>query len=202
MTFALRDGVELENPLSVALEFLRAYSSYTSYDSISGSRASSFDEGDIRVANRGGARISAAELAAILERRAAIECALRHIRPDATLAGATRSIPWIPLMRLFDAFADLRGIGLSKMTKALHRKRPALIPMLDSVVQTYLASVDPAASSSGTFGERATALVRSYKRDLDRNLLVLHDVQRELANRDYVLSEVRILDLLIWSCHA
>jgi hypothetical protein len=30
------------------------------------------------------------------------------------------------------------GAGLSKMTKALRPKRPALIPMLDTVVQKYL----------------------------------------------------------------
>jgi len=41
------------------------------------------------------------------------------------LADATSSIPWIALTRLFEAFDDIRGVGFSKMTKALHRKRPA-----------------------------------------------------------------------------
>jgi hypothetical protein len=127
---------------------------------------------------------------------------LRKVRPDASLAEATSSIPWIPLTRLFDAFADIRGIGFSKMTKALHRKRPALIPMLDSVVQTYLTRDDPMMLTSGSFGERATALVRSYKRDLDRNRSVLHEIQQELTSRTYRLTEVRILDLLIWSVSA
>jgi Family of unknown function (DUF6308) len=85
------------------------------------------------------------------------------------------------------------------MTKALHRKRPALIPMLDSVVQAYLTMDDLGTRSSGSFGERATALVRSYKRDLDRNRSVLDALQQELACRTYRLTEVRILDLLIWS---
>ena len=138
-------------------------------------------------------------MAAILERRGEIERALRRVQLDASLADATSSIPWTPLTRLFDAFADIRGVGFSKMTKALHRKRPALIPMLDSVVQAYLARDDPEMPSSGLFGERATALVRSYKRDLDRNRSALHEVQRELASRTYRLTEVRILDLLIWS---
>jgi hypothetical protein len=195
----LRGGVEIENPLELALEFLAAYSSYEAYHS---SSPVSFDESDLRLANRGGARISAAEIAAILERRGEIERALRKIQPDASLADATSSIPWIALTRLFDAFADIRGIGFSKMTKALHRKRPALIPMLDSVVQAYLTSDDPGTGSSGMFGERTTALVRSYKRDLDRNRSVLHDLQRELASREYRLTEVRILDLLIWSAAA
>jgi len=198
-TIILRGGVEVENPLELALEFLAAYSSYEAYDS---SGPGSFDESDLRLANRAGARISAAEIAAILERRGEIERALRKIHPDASLAEATSSVPWIPLTRLFDGFGDIRGIGFSKMTKALHRKRPALIPMLDSVVQAYLTRDDPATGSSGSFGERASALVGSFRRDLDRNRSVLHEIQRELASREYRLTEVRILDLLIWSVSA
>jgi hypothetical protein len=198
-TITLRGGVEVEDPLGLALEFLAAYAGYDVQDT---SGPASFDESDLRLANRGGARISAAEIAVILERRAEIERALRKVPPDASLASATSSIPWIALTRLFDAFADIRGIGFSKMTKALHPKRPALIPMLDSVVQAYLAQDDPDARSSRSFGERATALVRSYKRDLDRNSTVLRELQRDLADRSHRLTEVRILDLVIWSVSA
>jgi hypothetical protein len=198
-TIVLRGGVMVEHPLELALEFLTAYSGYEAGDSAG---RASFDESDLRLANRGGARISAVEMAAILERRGEIERALRKVQLDASLADATSSIPWIPLTRLFDAFADIRGIGFSKMTKALHKKRPALIPMLDSVVQAYLTRDEPETRSSGMFGERATVLVRGYERDLDRNRLVLHELQRELASRDYRLTEVRILDLLIWSAGA
>jgi len=85
------------------------------------------------------------------------------------------------------------------MTKALHPKRVALIPMLDSVVQAYLA---PDTVLPEPFGECATALVRSYKRDLDRNRPALRAVRRELASRKHGLTEVRILDVLIWSAYA
>jgi Family of unknown function (DUF6308) len=198
-TVVLRGGAEAEDPFEVALEFLEAYSSYEAYEH---SGPASFDERDLRLANRGGARISAAEIAAILDRRAEIERALRELSLDASLADDARSIPWAALTRLFEAFADIRGVGFAKMTKALHRKRPALIPMLDSVVQAYLMRDDPAARSPGSFGERATALVRSYKRDLDRNRSVLRQIQQELENRGYRLSEVRILDLVLWSVSA
>jgi hypothetical protein len=198
-TLVLRGGVLVEHPLELALEFLAAYSGDEAGDFAG---RASFDESDLRLANRGGARISAVEIEAILERRGEIERALRRVHPDASLADATSSIPWIPLTQLFDAFGDIRGVGFSKMTKALHRKRPALIPMLDSVVQAYLARAGPETPSSESFGERATALVRSYKHDLDRNRPVLHEVQRELASRTYRLTEVRILDLVIWSVSA
>ena len=197
-TIQLRDDVEIENPLELALEFLDAYSSYDAVPS----DPASFKEDDLRLANRGGARISASEIAAILERRGDIERALRMIQPEASLTDTTSSIPWSSLTELFDEFAEIRGIGFSKMTKALHPKRPALIPILDSVVQAYLAEEDPATHSSGPFGGRATALVRSYKRELDRNSSVLRELQQKLAGRTYRLTEVRILDILIWSVSA
>jgi hypothetical protein len=192
----LRGGVEVGNPRDLVLGFLEAYAGYEAGDS---SGPSSLDERDLRLANRDGARISAAEVAAILARRVDIERALRKIDADASLADAAGPVPWVPLMQLFDAFADMRGVGFSKMTKVLHSKRPALIPMLDSVVQAYLASDDPGTTSTGSFGERATALVRSYKRDLDRNRPALEEIRRELATREPRLTEVRILDMLIWS---
>jgi hypothetical protein len=190
----LRNGVEIADPLQVVLGYLEAWR----FDV--GDLSASFTESDLRLANRGGARISAAEIAAVLERRRAIERALRAIAPDASLAGAVSSVPWLPLRQLFEAFADIRGVGLSKMTKALHPKRPALIPMLDSVVQRYL--VDDDLGAQAPFGERALELVRGYKRDLDANRVAVRAVRQELARRGYDLTEVRILDLLIWSVAA
>jgi hypothetical protein len=106
-------------------------------------------------------------------------------------------VPWLPLRQLFDAFADTRGVGLAKMTKSLHPKRPALIPMLDSVVQKYLEEDDLGARAP--FGARAVGLVRGYKRDLERNRAAVHAVRQELARRGHKLTDVRILDLLIWA---
>jgi Family of unknown function (DUF6308) len=187
----LRDGLEINDPLQVILHFLGAWRFEA------GDPSASFAEPDLRLANRGGARISAAEVAAILERRKAIERALRTIAPTASLAGAANAVPWLPLRQLFEGFAGIRGVGFSKMTKALHPKRPGLIPMLDSVVQKYLEDDDLGAQAS--FGERGLELVRGYKRDLDRNRAAVRAVRNELARRGYDLSEVRILDLLIWA---
>lgn len=187
----LRNGIEIEDPLRVVLGFLETWRLDI------GDRSSSFEETDLRLANRGGARISAAEIAAILARRPMIQRALQAIAPDASLAGAANSVPWLPLRQLFEAFADIRGVGFSKMTKALHPKRPALIPMLDIVVQKYLADDDPGAQAP--FGERALGLVCGYKHDLDRNRVAVRALRQELVRHGYDLAEVRILDLLIWS---
>jgi Family of unknown function (DUF6308) len=193
----LRGGLVIEDPLRVVLGFVVAR---RRPDISEPALYASFGEPDLRLANRDGARISAAEIAAVLERRPAIERALRAIAPQASLAGAADSVPWLALRQLFDAFADIRGVGFAKMTKALHPKRPALIPLLDSIVQKYLTGDDPGAQAR--FAERAIGLVRGYKRDLDRNGAAVRAARRQLATRNYELTEVRILDLLILSAAA
>ena len=126
----LRDDIGIEDPLRVVVGYLEAWRFEA------GDTSASFAEPDLRLANRGGARISAAEIPAVLERRAAIEGALRAVAPEDSLAGSASSVPWLPLRHLFDAFADIRA---------------------------------------------------------------LRAVRRELARRGNDLTEVRILDLLIWS---
>jgi hypothetical protein len=192
MAVALRNGLEVEEPLELVLRFLELYGLDRG---TSPTGPSSFGVPDLRLANRHGARISAAQIAAIARRRRAIEGALRSIPPEASLAATP--IPWLPLRRLFDGFAEIHGVGFSRMTKALHPKRPALIPMLDSIVQRYLADDD--LGPQAPYAERAVELVRGYKRDLDRNRRALRVLQRELARRDWVVTELRILDIVIVS---
>ena len=119
----LRNGTHVDDPLTVVLGLLTAN---WRIDVSDPARSASFGEPDLRLANRGGARISAAEVAAVLGRRRAIEGALRAIPPGASLAGAADAVPWLPLGQLFGAFAGIRGVGAAKMTKALYPKRPAL----------------------------------------------------------------------------
>jgi hypothetical protein len=187
----LRDGVVIPDPLDVVLSLLEAWK--LDVDDRPGS--SSFGETELRQANRDGARISAAEIAAILERRRRIERALRAIAPEASLTAPNDDVPWTALAQLFGAFTGIKGVGFSKMTKALYRKRPAVFPILDSIVQRYLAEDDP--GTDAAFGVRALALVRGYKRDLDNNRAALGTIRRELAGRGARLTAVRILDLLI-----
>jgi hypothetical protein len=189
----LRRGVAIESPAELALGFLEKYGR----DSADPSGPTAFGEADLRLSNRQGARISAAQIDAILSRRRRIQRALRTIAFDASLAGPAKHVPWPALQQLFESFAGIQGVGFSKMTKTLHRKRPALIPMLDSIVQGYLADDDP--GPKAPFSVRALALVRYYKGDLDRNRRALRAAERELARRDYDVSAVRLLDILIVS---
>jgi hypothetical protein len=194
----LRNGVAIDDPLGTALGFFRTDAAYRVYDGLPVAADTTISESDIRVANRGGARISAAEVAALLARRAGLEAALRRIPPTASLCDPEDEISWAALADLYRAADGVRGVGLGKLTKFLHKKRPRLVPMLDTVVVRYLRSVDELPPDGTALGELATALTRSFKRDLDPNLAAIRAVQRELAARGVELTECRLLDLFVW----
>jgi hypothetical protein len=61
------NGIEIEDPLRVVLGLLEAWRFEA------GDLSASFAESDLRLANRGGAPVSAAEIASILQGRRAIE---------------------------------------------------------------------------------------------------------------------------------
>jgi hypothetical protein len=86
----LRDGAEVDDPLRVVLGFLTASGRFDVSDP---ARPASFREPDLRLANRAGARISAAQIEAILQRRGPIERALRDIPPGASLSAEVASVP-------------------------------------------------------------------------------------------------------------
>jgi hypothetical protein len=175
--------VEIDEPVRYALAFLENDYSYRSYDVLPIARDATITLDEIRVANRIGARMSAHESEALLARRSQFESALARIPPDATLCAPADEIPWAALADLYASADGVRGIGLAKLTKFLHKKRRELIPMLDSVVEGYLRSVSPIPLRSEGLGVVGEALTRSYKTDLDSNLGSVRAVKAALAER-------------------
>jgi hypothetical protein len=192
-----RNGVALREPLSLALLFLENDYSYRTYDSKPIHADTKWRREDAQIANRIGARMSAGQIDALMTRKQPIESALRRIPGSSSLAEQAEAVPWDAIHDLFQAVSGISGVGLAKATKALHKKRPHLIPMLDSFVGGYLRSVDQI--SVGSFADVALSLTRSYKVDLDANAETLESVQHDLNDRGYTLSLCRILDLYTWA---
>jgi hypothetical protein len=192
-----RNGVLLREPLALALLCLEHDFGYRTYDSQPIRADAEWRREDAQIANRAGARMSSREIDALMGRSESIEAALRRLPGDLSLAASSDEIPWDALHDLYAAFGGIPGIGLAKATKALHKKRPHLIPMLDSVVASYLRSVDRI--PVGDFADEALGLTRSYKVDLDSNGDTLVSVQHGLNEQGYTLSLCRILDLYTWT---
>jgi hypothetical protein len=82
--------------------------------------------------------------------------------------------------------------GISVGTKVLHLKRPALIPVLDSLVLQQLGASPSAPPIS----------VLLHLREQGRaNLRQLEEIATQLAGQGFTRSLVRILEALIWVTH-
>lgn len=198
MKLVLRNGVAIVEPLKFALLFLENDGSYQSYDLFPVAQDATVALSDIRAVNRIRGRMSERQVQGVYERRRPLEAALSRIEPAASLSAATEDIPWGALEDLYRAGDGVAGVGLAKLTKFLHKKRPRLIPILDSVIASYLRAVDVIPPPRAGFGAIGTALTRSYKVDIDRNLEPLLLVQTQLRAQGFDLSECRVLDMFIW----
>lgn len=193
----LRNGVTIDDPLATALEFVVQDSSYLKYELAPVAHDDVLTLADVQIANWMIARMSPAVVEGIYARADAINAALALIPPSATLAGRVADVPWDGLAALMRAIYGAREVGLARATKVLHKKRPALVPILDSVLEKYLRTVD-SVHRSGDFALDAVALIHSYKRELDASLPTLRVLQAELRTRTIELTEVRLLDLFLW----
>jgi hypothetical protein len=86
------------------------------------------------------------------------------------------------------------GVGVSVATKALHIKRPALIPICDSYVLQLMGI-------PGITGASAAALIQHLRDTREELLPVLDDLQARLRAVGIDRSLVRIMDVLIWGSH-
>lgn len=194
---SFRNSVTIDDPLDRALEFVRRDWSYRDYDLAPVEQDDRLTAEDIAVANKIVARMSASVQAAVLERAPLINRALAKIPPAATLCAPEAEIEWDALGELYQTMWRIPEVGLPRATKILHKKRPALIPILDSVVEGYLRAVDPI--PRGAFDTVGVALTRSYRVELERNGNTIACVRSSLATRGINLTECRILDMFTWA---
>lgn len=109
---------------------------------------------------------------------------------------------WQPevVENLLHEACSIRGVLTAVATKVLHRKRRALIPMLDSVVLAhYLDKRDLGRSQdkqrAASIGMKA---LRAFRSDLIDASEVLSGIRVVLDQAGYPLTHVRILEIMIW----
>ncbi len=97
---------------------------------------------------------------------------------------------------LIDLFAAVPNLGRSKVTKVLYKKRPAFIPVVDSVVDDFMWKNLPhlISSSSGT-----REILLAYQHMLRTRKPALGKIQANLAAKGFDVSIARILSHVIWS---
>ena len=212
MLIQLRRRTKINNPEKTVLGYWNRERGASAYDEARLPQDNSFTEDQIeqvvRAANRLGARIPYKNerkiIKPLLQRKDEIESKLRGIPVHLAIIDNYEEIPWENLKSLFDTF-EMKYIGLARMTKILHKKRPHLIPILDTniLVNRYL---EPLLQQNGIVvreeTEKAICYVKELKKDVDRNKDALIKLQHNLASKGYDIydiSIVRLVDILIWS---
>jgi cyclic pyranopterin monophosphate synthase len=137
---------------------------------------------------------SAAMVDQLARRDPEISHALSQIPARASLTDPYDAIPWSAVKDLIGASVG-PGVGLSRATKVLHKKRPALIPVIDEPIVRYAMRVDPGLPAEPA--DSAVRIMEILKVDLDRNLDSLARASEDVD--DVALTPLRVLDLSIRS---
>jgi hypothetical protein len=140
--------------------------------------------------------MSTATIEAVLASRGTIEAALKRVPIDASLT--SESVPWEALRAVFAAFEDIPAVGLPRTTKILHKKRPALVPILDSVLEQYLVTNHDVGSQQ-RLADRGVALTRAFREELLENEDALRLLRAALSSQGIELTECRLLDIILWA---
>lgn len=129
--------------------------------------------------------------------RSEIENALRDVPATVSILDNYSEIPWDELGRLLGTFR-VRGLGISRLTKILHKKRPNIVPILDSVMVGYLLPLMSREVIRGeSDAERSVRFIQELKKDVDNNRTVLSQLH-EWEVKPYAISILRVLDILVW----
>lgn len=192
----LRNGTTIAEP-SLVLRFVMKDGSYRAYDEPHVAHDNSLSLDDVKMANKIQGRMGPLVVQAIMRVAADVEPLLAQIPAATCLMDTEISIPWNPLRRVFEIMLNVPEVGLARATKILHKKRPSLIPILDSIVEKYLQMGGGVAAQNKP--ELAVELMRVYKIDLDANSNSLRCLCHVLKRRGINLTECRLLDIYLWA---
>ena len=97
---------------------------------------------------------------------------------------------------------DIRRVKISVSTKILHKKRPGLIPIFDSEVESqYYPRWCPSVPGR-LWGDYAVALIKLVHRDMLSVASELRELQKALEENGTPLTPCRILNALTWIAKA
>ena len=196
----LQTGQQISDCEEKVLNFCRLDASYRSYDLARVPADNTLDESQVRLANKMNARMGPSAVSAFLQMKEAVGAQLAGIPPTLRLWDNDTSIPWSHLAELFRSCLA-PGLGPARVTKVLHKKRPNLIPILDSIVVRYLerTAAEKGVRFPNDAAQRMVSYVKLLRTDVERNLPTLQRLGNRVAAQGGELSPLRVLDILIWA---
>jgi hypothetical protein len=169
---------------------------YHLYDAVSIAEDNTLTEADIRVSYKIRSRLSGEGLRGLLAARTSIETALSCVPADLDLTSA--EVPWDDVRWLLDCFCEVRGVHLAVATKILFKKRPRLIPIIDSVIQEHYRSSPQIDGLESDPPSEGVGIMRLFRDDLLSCQGRIGQLAAALSDDGKPLTPVRILEALVW----
>lgn len=155
-------------------------------------------------------RATAGRMHAFMKQQESIEEILGRIPQDVRLASDTLTTVFSDVAELFSQACQAKGTKLAVASKVLHRKRPLLIPMLDSVLvdNHYWLTLSGLAAPSwfdttwlknGPWSD-PTHYMRVMADELDANRDALAELRQRLVDDvPNTISDVRLLEATLYA---
>ncbi len=195
----LGSGLRVDDPLRELKDLVDRW--YPLYDGVEVEQDNELRPVEIALSVMLNAQISGNTAALIWEHRDEIERHLRHIPADVHLMDVPRgAIPGIDAIAgAFESMCALKRVKLGIAAKILHKKRPFLVPIIDSrVYQYYHRRIIHRWRRGMTWGKQVAPLVDLFHGDMLSIESELRDLTNQMHAQGMLLSHVRILDYFLW----
>lgn len=196
MNLQLSNGVAIVGADRKLIRFME--NEYAIYDGVHVLQDSTLTMLDVLLSVAMNSRLDTADkIRSVWNGRSLVEVALAAVPIDIALQDD--QIPWQSLEVLFSHFCGVKYVGPAVATKILHKKRPRLIPVWDSVISEFIG----ACNDGLRLGSDSTGAAMVYGIRCFRNVLVqsLDQIEALLAlpeMRAFPVTPVRALEVLLW----
>jgi hypothetical protein len=140
---------------------------------------------------------TAEKVRSIWNGRQAAENALAKVPREASLCD--QCVDWDSLADLLQAFCAIKWAGWAVATKILHKKRPALVPIYDSVMIQYYKDREKPPIRWGTpNGQKLVRELQVFRQDLLECQDRIAELCATAAANGWPVTPVRALEAIIW----
>jgi hypothetical protein len=195
-TLTLRSGLVIGDPLGKVTRFCEG--EYALYDAVESPRDNTLTVHDILLSVAVNSRLDAKGLSSVHKEKWRVEQHLRLLPATLSLADPSAEIPWDTVVEMFGEFEHIRHAKLAIASKILHKKRPALIPMMDDVIRTYYEQAYPDFGWSPKCGPLSGQMMHHFREDLLAARPQLEELASVLEAKGHRLTLVRLLEMLVW----
>lgn len=170
------------------------------YDGLETGGSDALADGDLLAPVLLNVPVSISTFGVLREVRGDLESRLAAVPNNVALRSASDDVV-ASVARLFAVLDEVEvpGVRGTMLSKILHRKRPALVPLHDQFVRNAYVPSRVERVAKRTWEEYFTQVMLAMRDDLSRAPEAWDELSRPATAAEPALTELRVLDILAWS---